>query len=75
VVNISESEYQALVRDARRWQWLRKNILWISAGQGYVRWTFWMKMNEPDVRKMELREGYVAEEFDAAIDAAIEVAK
>ena len=65
-----EREVQALRADAERWRYARKALTWAGDWDGEVRWTMLLTMPEPDVSAAGLTSDSVAQELDAAIDAA-----
>lgn len=66
-----EREKAALRKDAERWRYSRKALLWAPSGDGEVKWVMFLAMPEPDVSGTGLTPDSVAQELDAAIDAAM----
>lgn len=55
--------------DAARYRWIRKNAVWRVGNEQSVTWDLYMP--EPDIRTGKLTDDSVAQELDAAIDAAM----
>lgn len=70
-IDALERENAALRKDAERWSYARKTLTWAPSDDGEVKWVMFLAMPEPDVSETGLTPDSVAQELDAAIDAAM----